>query len=136
MLLQQVNQEPVCLLGSHFKLIPVQAQKYICGKESDPFVPIDEGMIHDQRLKQGGRHLGEIGVVAGLGTIQRAFQEPGVADARGAAKPLQQDTVNFQCLVAAEKDNRVTRQAVFPALRFRRWIAPGASRPRGVHDVA
>jgi hypothetical protein len=62
-----------------------------------------------------------------LGTTQDAFEEAGVPYARRTAEPLEQDTVNFQCQVAIEKGNVVTWRVAYPALRFRRWIAPGAS---------
>ena len=71
---QQPDQEPVGLVGINLKLVTVQAQEHVSREERDAFVSVDERVVHDERFEQRGRHLGEIGVVAGPGAVQGAFQ--------------------------------------------------------------
>ena len=71
---QQSDQEPVGFVSIHLKLVTVQAQEHVGGKERNTLVSVDERVIHDERLKQRGSHFGEISIVAGLRAVQGALQ--------------------------------------------------------------
>ena len=66
-------------LSVYLKLVTVQAQENVGGKEGNAFITVNEGVVHDEGLEQRCGHFGKISVVAGAGTIQCAFQKAGIA---------------------------------------------------------
>jgi hypothetical protein len=49
------------------------------GGECCPFVAVDERMVLPEAFPQGGRFLGQANIVAGLRTIERGFEQAGIA---------------------------------------------------------
>ena len=56
-LTQEVNEELVCFLWFNSEPPAVQAQEHVRRKERNPFVPVQKGMIDQQRLEQSRRHF-------------------------------------------------------------------------------
>ncbi len=56
-LTQEVSEELVCFLWFNSEPPPVQAQEHVRHKERNPFVPVQKGMIDQQRLEQSRRHF-------------------------------------------------------------------------------
>lgn len=57
----------------------IETEEELRGHRADPLVSIDEGMIHDQRMPEGRRLVGDIGIEVlpaerHLGPGERGFQ--------------------------------------------------------------
>ena len=64
-------------LGTDGQLRSVQPEEDVGREERDPLVAVDEGVVHEEGLEEGRRHLREVGVVAGARTEQSALSRPG-----------------------------------------------------------
>ena len=115
----------------YLQSVTVQAQEYVGREEGNTFVPVDERVVHEKRLEQRGRHLGEVGVVTGLRAVQGAFQQAVITNTWWTSKPFQQGAVDCQHLVPAQEGNVITSQVACPVFRSRRWTALDVLIPPG-----
>ena len=124
---QQFDQEPVCLFRIHAQFVTVKTQEDVGRKERNAFIPVHKRVIHDEGLEQRRRHPGKILVITGAGAVQSAFQQPWIADSRGATKAIEEGAVDFQRFVATEKgDGRYSASSFpsssFSAIECSRWL--------------
>ena len=104
--LEAIHDEGMRRLRLDLQPPAIQAQKNIGGKKSDSLVAIHEGVIHQQGLEQRRRHLGDVPVVAGTGSIESALQKSNVAHARRAAKTPDEALVHQERLVQREEPDQ------------------------------
>jgi len=78
--LKQTNQKLMGSVGFHLQFPAVQAEKDVGCKKGNTLVSIDKGVIHQERLKEGGRHFSKVLVITSPGTKKRAFKKPEIAD--------------------------------------------------------
>jgi len=67
--LKQANQKFMSGVRFHFQLPAVQTEEYIRCKKGYSLVPINKGMVHQERLKKRRRHFSKVLVVACSGAI-------------------------------------------------------------------
>ena len=84
---QKPYQERVCLLRIDLEPPSIQSQEHVGGEEGNTFVPVDERVVHQQRLKKGSGHLREIVVVAGTRAEKGTFEQTGITYACRFARP-------------------------------------------------
>ena len=89
----------------------VESQEHIGREEGDALVPIKERMVHEERLEEGGRHLDDVGVVAGPGAVEGALEKSEVANLGGSAEPLDQRLMNREDFV--DRDHSASKRPSF-----------------------
>jgi len=118
-LLQKAYEKPVGLLRLDPEFPAVQSQEYVGGEEGHALVPVEEGVVHEQRLEERRRHLGDVTVVAGAWAKQGAFEETEVADAGRTTELFKKPGVDGKDLIHAQMKDPLTRQGGGPAPRSR-----------------
>ena len=83
----------------YFQFVSIQTKKYICAKKGDSLIAVNEGMIHDQRLKQCRTHFSQILIVPGLRSVKRTFQETRISNAGLTTESLYQYCMDFKQFV-------------------------------------
>ena len=117
--LEKTNEKSVPLVGVYDDLETIHAQKNVRRKEADALVPVDERVIHEERLEQRGRHTREVRIVPGLGAKEGALQESDVPDATRSTEDLNQTLVNGEDFVNGQEENGVIRQGAALGVRSR-----------------
>lgn len=97
--LEQPDQEGMSFRTNDFHFPPIHAQENIGREESDALVAINKGVVEQQRLELGRRHLIQGLVVAGLRPVERAFQQTPVANAFATPETRDEALMNGQYLV-------------------------------------
>ena len=85
------------------KLVTVQKEKRFHGGMTNPLVPINERVVHDQRVAEGSTLGDEVGVKVqaaegGVGLTDCGFESAKVPDSRGATRIGEQPFVKIEHL--------------------------------------
>lgn len=57
---KQVHEKPVGFLVLNCKVLSIDPEKNIACEKCDPFVPINEWVVHHEGLEEGGRHFAQV----------------------------------------------------------------------------
>ena len=113
-MIEKSDQESMGGLGFHLKLPAIQSKEDVGCKESDPFIPIDERMIHEKGLKKRRGHFREVLIIAGSRAVKGAFEKTKVADSCGPSEPFDEGTMHGEHLIDRQVLHSLIRDALAP----------------------